>query len=59
MANRYQLKIIEEGVGVWNNWRINNVEDIDLSEAYLSKINLKEANLAKANLSRSCLYKTT
>lgn len=57
MANPEHLKILKQGVEVWNKWREENPEifrdlpGTDLSKADLSKANLSKANLSKANLS--------
>jgi uncharacterized protein YjbI with pentapeptide repeats len=53
-----QLKLIREGVEVWNNWRKNNAENINLVGADLSQIDLSGADLKGANLSKSIFYKT-
>jgi uncharacterized protein YjbI with pentapeptide repeats len=62
MANEEQLKILEQGVEVWNQWRkkhldekINlrgeNLEGANLSRANLSRVDLQRAELIGANLS--------
>ncbi|MDX2239590.1 MAG: pentapeptide repeat-containing protein [Leptolyngbyaceae cyanobacterium bins.302] len=56
VANEEQLKLLMQGVKVWNEWRKNNPEvGIDLSEADLKEADLKEFNLHRANLSRAFL----
>jgi hypothetical protein len=58
MANPEHLKILLEGVEVWNQWREDNPEVIpDLSEANLSEANLLRADLREANLSGTNLIK--
>lgn len=57
MANPEHLKILEQGVVVWNTWReLNPGITPDLSESYLwgrpfDYINLSNANLSSINLS--------
>lgn len=57
MANEEHLKILKQGVEVWNRWREENsyiqpdLIRADLSGAYLSGVNLREAYLALTNLS--------
>ena len=51
MANEEQLKVLRQGVGIWNKWREENRNvHIDLNEADLSKSNLCGANLGRADL---------
>jgi len=52
MANEEHLKILKQGVEVWNTWRAENPDDInpDLSKANLFQANLIRANLIKADL---------
>ncbi len=51
MANPEHLKILEQGVAYWNEWRDKNPEiDPDLSSADFVGENLGEANFIKANL---------
>jgi len=56
MANEEHLKILKQGVEVWNKWREENPDaKIDLAEArlergLLSKVNFNKANLKGANL---------
>ena len=62
MANQEQLKILKQGVEVWNKWREENPDvTIDLSAAQLqgfdfSSYNLSNANLYKINLANCRLY---
>ncbi len=56
MANEEQLKILQQGVEVWNQWREEHPEEeIDLREANLHEGNLSEANLRWANLNEANL----
>jgi uncharacterized protein YjbI with pentapeptide repeats len=56
MANKKHLKIINQGVQVWNDWRNKNPQiRPDLSNTYLSRANLRGANLSGANLSHANL----
>ncbi len=58
MANSEHLKILKQGVKVWNEWRKQNPETIsDLRKADLIDINLSGANLTEANLSKASLMK--
>ncbi len=51
MANQEQLKILRQGVEVWNRWREENPKvGIDLSTTNLRNITLRGAILTKANL---------
>lgn len=56
MANPEHLKILEQGVEVWNRWREDNPEiksdlrEVDLEHQNLSGINFEDANLNGANL---------
>lgn len=51
MANQKQLKILKEGVKVWNQWRSSHQSArIDLSSSDLQQNDLRGANLYKANL---------
>lgn len=58
MANQEHLKILKQGMPIWNKWRRNNptelpdLEDADLRKFKLSRINFCKANLAYANLSK-------
>ena len=62
MANQEQLEILNQGVKVWNEWRVENHGiDINLSganlfRANLSDVNFSEAELGGANLSEANLY---
>ncbi len=61
MANAEHLKIIKQGVSVWNDWRDVNpdvfpdLSAADLIRADLSEVNLREANLNGAKLIRADL----
>lgn len=56
MADAHQLKLIEQGIEVWNRWRDSHPEiKPDLSQAYLYEAELSGANLSDVNLSRACL----
>jgi hypothetical protein len=51
IANPEHLKILRQGVEIWNQWRINNPAiKPDLREANLNKAYLREAILIKADL---------
>jgi hypothetical protein len=51
MADEEHLRIIRQGVDVWNEWRKKNPELIpDLIKANLSRRNLRNADLSGANL---------
>jgi len=61
MADQEQLKILKQGVEVWNKWRIINpnmpvnlasinLSGMDLQKANLSGCNLRGVNLTNANL---------
>jgi uncharacterized protein YjbI with pentapeptide repeats len=51
MANEEHLKILKQGVEVWNEWRRENFETKpDLCHATLKDADLKQANLTEANL---------
>lgn len=53
MANEKQLKILKEGVSVWNRWRDDNPKtEIDLSDSNLSNTYLSDANFYEADLTR-------
>ncbi len=74
MANKEHLKIIEQGVAVWNEWREKNptikpdlrraylsgadLSNFNLSNANLNEANLMEADLRQANLSGAYLCRT-
>jgi uncharacterized protein YjbI with pentapeptide repeats len=61
VANDEQLRILKQGVAVWNQWREGNLEvriglrGADLSGAGLSGADLSGANLSTANLNKSDL----
>lgn len=63
MANENHLKILKQGVEVWNEWRKNNPDEIpDLRKADLRRMDLtgadfREANLIEANLFKADLYR--
>jgi TIR domain/Pentapeptide repeats (8 copies) len=51
MANEEHLKILKQGVEVWNKWRKDNPEiKPDLSEAPLSNANLHDVDFSVVNL---------
>lgn len=51
MPDIEHLKIIRQGVKIWNEWREENADvNPDLSEAHLAGKNLTEANLLGVNL---------
>ena len=51
MANPEHLRILKQGVEVWNKWRDTNPEvEVDLAEATLIKAGLFRADLCRANL---------
>jgi uncharacterized protein YjbI with pentapeptide repeats len=51
MANKAQLKILKQGVDVWNAWRGENIDTkIDLKGADLSKMDLTGIDLSDATL---------
>ena len=51
MADPRHVAILEQGVGVWNDWRQRHLNDrIDLRGADLSEQNLNRANLSEVNL---------
>lgn len=58
MANPEHLKILKQGVEVWNKWREDNpiITHPDLSEAKLSDLNLSKANLGGADLYNADLF---
>jgi hypothetical protein len=56
MANEEQLKILRQGVAVWNEWRAKNPGlRPDLTKADLRGANLWRVNLDQANLSGAIL----
>lgn len=51
MANEEHLKILKEGVEVWNRWREENPNiRPDLEEAYLREADVSRADLRGADL---------
>ena len=51
MANPEHLKILKQGVEVWNKWREENPQiKPDLVNANLGGVNLSNADLSYANL---------
>ena len=54
MSNLEHVKILKQGVEVWNAWREEN-QDIrpDLSEEDFCRVNLSSANLSVATLFRA------
>ena len=53
MANEEHLKILEQGIDVWNEWRRNNPQITpDLSNSNLEKFDLESADFSSTNLSR-------
>jgi len=59
MADGYQLKLIEAGPEVWNQWRSDHPgAKIDLAGALLHKKDLRGINLSGANLSAATLSET-
>jgi uncharacterized protein YjbI with pentapeptide repeats len=64
MADRKQLKVLQEGARVWNTWRKQQQKEMlidlrgaDLSRAYLSRCSFKDADLSGANLNEANLIK--
>ncbi len=58
MANKAHLKILEQGVVAWNEWRERNPKvKPSLSGANLKGANLEDANLYLTNLSKANLEK--
>ena len=56
MANPEHLRILKQGVEVWNQWRKDHPAiKPDLSEAVLSRADLSRANLSRANLTEADL----
>lgn len=56
MANSEHLKILKQGVEVWNKWREEHAEiAIDLKNADLERAYLTEANFRKADLTGATL----
>ncbi|MCB2228979.1 MAG: toll/interleukin-1 receptor domain-containing protein [Desulfarculaceae bacterium] len=70
MANPEHVKILKQGVKVWNRWRKNNPDikpdlfeadfaNADLTDANLDGAALIRANLANANLNRTSLVRAS
>ncbi|MBC7774513.1 MAG: toll/interleukin-1 receptor domain-containing protein [Phycisphaerae bacterium] len=57
MANPEHLKILKQGVEVWNRWRINHYSDdqLDFTGATLNNIDLEGAFLEKSNFEKTDL----
>ena len=56
MANPEHLKILKQGVQLWNRWRDQHQEILpDLSSANLANSDLREANLSDAELGNAIL----
>jgi uncharacterized protein YjbI with pentapeptide repeats len=66
VANPEHLKLLQQGVDVWNAWRLEKptirpdlsgatLSGVNLSEANLSWAYLNRANLSGANLQKACL----
>jgi uncharacterized protein YjbI with pentapeptide repeats len=56
MANSEHLALLQQGVAIWNEWRIKNPGSLpDLSGADLSEANLRQAQLSAADLSEANL----
>jgi hypothetical protein len=56
MANQQHVRILAEGVKIWNRWREKNPEiKPDLSDAELRRLNLRQANFKDTNLHRAHL----
>ena len=59
MANEEHLKILKQGIVVWNQWRDENFDVLpDLRQANLSSMNLDEVNFNKVNLNTTILDDT-
>ena len=64
MANEEHLKILRQGVEVWNQWRERNpdiqpsLKGADLRGVNLRKANLRGADLRQADLSGASLWQT-
>ena len=66
MANPEHLKILKQGVEVWNKWRMENPKieqpdksrfvEVDLSEVNLTKENLGESAFSEVNLRKRPQY---
>jgi uncharacterized protein YjbI with pentapeptide repeats len=60
MANQEHLKILKQGVEVWNKWREEHPDiQPDLNGAILTKANLILANFSEAHLSKANLIGAT
>jgi uncharacterized protein YjbI with pentapeptide repeats len=58
MANQEQVKILKQGVHVWNQWRAENPGvQVDLFGAELSGVDLKQAHLGGVDLRQADLWK--
>lgn len=58
MAEKEHLKILEQGVDAWNQWKkANDIRMVDLSEVNCAGLDLSGANFAAANLARSSFHK--
>ena len=58
MANQEQLKVLKEGVQVWNEWRARNLDyQVDLFGADLEGADLKGVDLSGADLRQANLWK--
>jgi uncharacterized protein YjbI with pentapeptide repeats len=51
MANPEHLKLLHQGVDVWNAWKIREPITPDLRDARLTSADLRGANLQNVNLS--------
>ena len=64
MANKQHLKILNQGVEAWNEWRMKNLETriefmgADLTRTDLRETNMCEADLRKADLREAVLIRT-
>ncbi len=62
MPNSKHIKILKQGVEVWNEWREEHPEikvdlsELDLRNCDLHKINLKNANLYRTNFENAQLF---
>jgi hypothetical protein len=57
MANNEHVRIIKEGIPVWNKWRREHPDIVpNLDGASLNRANLNGANLDGASLNRANLY---
>ena len=61
MANEQHLKILKQGVNVWNEWRGKNrgmqpdLSDVDLSSTHLRGVNFEDADLENTSFHGSDL----